>query len=112
MARTVENIAENKSSQLFDKKGRWMSQWMLDTSQVYHVYIRGVDEVHEELLYMYSIHGSTTGIDIFKGIELTITTDGGKNMSGKHKGVVVVVIRCRKLRWFKTISLTLFIHQS
>ncbi|UYV75318.1 EPM2AIP1 [Cordylochernes scorpioides] len=71
------------------------------------IYIRGVDksyEVHEELLDMYSIHGTTTGTDIFKGVEMAInkknlrwknlkciTTDGGKNMSGKDKGVVALV---------------------
>ncbi|GFR31129.1 general transcription factor II-I repeat domain-containing protein 2 [Trichonephila clavata] len=77
-----------------------------DTAQVL-LYIRGVDksyEVHEELLDMYSIHGTTTGRDIFKGVEMAInqknlrwknlkgiTTDGGKNMSGKDKGVVALV---------------------
>ncbi|UYV79224.1 EPM2AIP1, partial [Cordylochernes scorpioides] len=77
-----------------------------NTAQVL-IYIRGVDksyEVHEELLDMYSIHGTTTGTDIFKGVEMAInkknlrwknlkciTTDGGKNMSGKDKGVVALV---------------------
>ncbi|GFR29127.1 general transcription factor II-I repeat domain-containing protein 2B [Trichonephila clavata] len=77
-----------------------------DTAQML-LYIRGVDksyEVHEELLHMYSIHGTTTGRDIFKGVEMainqknlrwknlkSITTDGGKNMSGKDKGVVALV---------------------
>ena len=77
-----------------------------DTAQVL-IYIRGVDksyEVHEELLDMYSIHGTTTGTDIFKGVEMAInqknlrwknmkciTTDGGKNTSGKDKGVLALV---------------------
>ena len=77
-----------------------------DTAQVL-IYIRGVDksyEVHEELLDMYSIHGTTTGTDIFKGVEMAInqknlrwknlkciTTDGGKIMSGKDKGLVALV---------------------
>ncbi|GFQ73470.1 general transcription factor II-I repeat domain-containing protein 2 [Trichonephila clavata] len=102
VARRVENIAENISSQLFDKNGlvEWFSLALdvSDTAQVL-IYIRGVDksyEVHEELLDMYSIHGTTTGGDIFKGVEMAInqknlrwknlkciTTDGGKNMSGK-----------------------------
>ncbi|UYV61751.1 EPM2AIP1 [Cordylochernes scorpioides] len=114
VARRVENIAENISSQLFDKNGHveWFSLALdestdvSDTAQVL-IYIRGVDksyEVHEELLDMYSIHGTTTGTDIFKGVEMAInkknlrrknlkciTTDGGKNMSGKDKGVVVLV---------------------
>ncbi|GFQ93904.1 general transcription factor II-I repeat domain-containing protein 2 [Trichonephila clavata] len=114
VARRVENIAENISSQLFDKNGHveWFSLALdestdvSDTAQVL-LYIRGVDksyEVHEELLDMYSIHGTTTGRDIFKGVEMAInqknlrwknlkciTTDGGKNMSGKDKGVVALV---------------------
>ncbi|UYV73417.1 EPM2AIP1 [Cordylochernes scorpioides] len=114
VARRVENIAENISSQLFDKNGNveWFSLALdestdvSDTAQVL-IYIRGVDksyEVHEELLDMYSIHGTTTGTDIFKGVEMAInkknlrwknlkciTTDGGKNMSGKDKGVVALV---------------------
>ncbi|UYV81096.1 EPM2AIP1 [Cordylochernes scorpioides] len=114
VARRVENIAENISSQLFDKNGHveWFSLALdestdvSDTAQVF-IYIRGVDksyEVHEELLDMYSIHGTTTGTDIFKGVEMAInkknlrwknlkciTTDGGKNMSGKDKGVVALV---------------------
>ncbi|UYV79717.1 K02A2.6-like [Cordylochernes scorpioides] len=107
VARRVENIAENISSQLFDKNGHveWFSLALdestdvSDTAQVF-IYIRGVDksyEVHEELLDMYSIHGTTTGTDIFKGVEMAInkknlrwknlkciTIDGGKNMSGKE----------------------------
>ncbi|GFR08065.1 general transcription factor II-I repeat domain-containing protein 2 [Trichonephila clavata] len=80
VARRVENIAENISSQLFDKNGHveWFSLALdestdvSDTAQVL-IYIRGVDksyEVHEELLDMYSIHGTTTGRDIFKGVEM------------------------------------------
>ncbi|GFQ97882.1 general transcription factor II-I repeat domain-containing protein 2 [Trichonephila clavata] len=63
VARRVENIAENISSQLFDENGHDESTDVSDTAQVL-IYIRGVDksyEVHEELLDMYSIHGTTTG---------------------------------------------------
>ncbi|UYV73035.1 EPM2AIP1, partial [Cordylochernes scorpioides] len=114
VARRVENIAENISSQLFDKNGHveWFSLALDESTDVSDIaqvliYIRGVDksyEVHEELLDMYSIHGTTTGTDIFKGVEMAInkknlrwknlkciTTDGGKNMSGKDKGVVALV---------------------
>ncbi|GFR02502.1 general transcription factor II-I repeat domain-containing protein 2 [Trichonephila clavata] len=63
VARRVENIAENISSQLFDKNGHveWFSLALdestdvSDTAQVL-IYIRGVDksyEVHEELLDNY-----------------------------------------------------------
>ncbi|XP_057662939.1 general transcription factor II-I repeat domain-containing protein 2-like [Diorhabda carinulata] len=114
VVRRVENIDENISSQLFDKNGHVEcfslaldeSTDVSDTAQML-IYIRGVDkryEVHEELLDMYSIHGTTTCTDIFKGVEMAInqknlrwknlkciTTDGGKNMSGKDKGVVALV---------------------
>ncbi|GFS37581.1 proteinral transcription factor ii-i repeat domain-containing protein 2a [Trichonephila inaurata madagascariensis] len=66
-----------------------------DTAQVL-IFIHGVDksyEVYEELLDIDSIHGTTTGADIFKGGEnainkkylrwrnlKSITTDGGKNV--------------------------------
>ncbi|KFM72946.1 General transcription factor II-I repeat domain-containing protein 2, partial [Stegodyphus mimosarum] len=117
VALRVENIAENISSQLFDKNGHveWFSLALdestdvSDTAQVL-IYIRGVDksyEVHEELLDMYSIHGTTTGTDIFKGVEMAInqknlrwknlkciTTDGGKNISGKDTGVSLL---CQRL---------------
>ncbi|XP_071037130.1 general transcription factor II-I repeat domain-containing protein 2B-like [Parasteatoda tepidariorum] len=108
-ANTVARSVENISSQLFDKNGHveWFSLALdeSDTAQVL-IYIRGVDKSYEvhELLDMYSIHGTTTGTDIFKGVEMAInqknlrwknlkciTTDGGKNMSGKDKGVVALV---------------------
>ncbi|UYV68887.1 EPM2AIP1 [Cordylochernes scorpioides] len=85
VARRVENIAENISSQLFDKNGHveWFSLALdestdvLDTAQVL-IYIRGVDksyEVHEELLDMYSIHGTTTGVVAL--VSKAVENDGG-----------------------------------
>jgi hypothetical protein len=66
------------------------------------VFIRGINrnyEVYEELLDVNSIQGTTTGEDVFKGVENAvqknnlqwknlkcITTDGDKNMCGKNKG--------------------------
>ncbi|GFS39833.1 general transcription factor II-I repeat domain-containing protein 2B [Trichonephila inaurata madagascariensis] len=103
VARRVQDIAENISSQLSDKNGHhgWFSLALdestdvSDTAQVL-IFIRGVDksyEVYEELLDIDSIHGTTTGADIFKGVEnainkknlrwrnlKSITTDGGKNI--------------------------------
>lgn len=72
-----------------------------DTAQLL-IFIRGIDKefnIYEELADMCSIKGTTTGEDIFKNIEnsfeklglslkklISITTDGGKNMSDIHKG--------------------------
>uniref|UniRef100_V5IB27 General transcription factor II-I repeat domain-containing protein n=1 Tax=Anoplophora glabripennis TaxID=217634 RepID=V5IB27_ANOGL len=74
---------------------------MSDTAQVL-IFIRGVDksyEVFEELLDNDSIHGTTTGEDIFKGVEnainknlrwkKSITTDRGKN---KVEDAVVALV--------------------
>ncbi|XP_074026327.1 general transcription factor II-I repeat domain-containing protein 2-like [Leptinotarsa decemlineata] len=114
VARTVQDIAENISFQVSDKNGHheWFSLALnestdvSDTAQVL-IFIREVDksyEVYEELLDIDSIHGTTTGADILKGVEnainkknlrwrnlKSITTDGGKNMNGKNKGVVALV---------------------
>nr|CAI5862499.1 unnamed protein product [Callosobruchus analis] len=61
VARRVESIAENVSSQLFDKNGQ------VEVDKSY--------EVHEELLDTYSIHGIVTGTDIFKGVEMAINQE-------------------------------------
>jgi hypothetical protein len=114
VARRVEDIAENIQSQLSDKNRHleWFSLALdestdvSDTAQVL-VFIRGINrnyEVYEELLDVNSIHGTTTGEDVFKGVENAvqknnlqwknlkcITTEGGKNMCGKNKGVVALV---------------------
>lgn len=59
--------------------------------------------MYKELLDTDSIHGTTTGADIFKGVKNVIneknlqwknlqsTTDGGKNVCGINKGVVARV---------------------
>ena len=71
VARRVQDIAENISSQLSDKNGHleWFSlavdesMDVLDTAQVL-IFIRGIDksyEVYEELFDVHSIHGTTTG---------------------------------------------------
>ncbi|XP_050500946.1 general transcription factor II-I repeat domain-containing protein 2B-like [Diabrotica virgifera virgifera] len=74
---------------------------------------------------MYSIHGTTTGIDIFKGVEMAInkknlrwknlkciTTDGGKNMSGKDKAVVALVSKAvENDGGSKPLALHCIIHQ-
>ncbi|UYV75067.1 EPM2AIP1 [Cordylochernes scorpioides] len=89
VARRVENIAENISSQLFDKNGHveWFSLALDESTDV-------SDTAQAQLLVPI----------FFKGVEMAInkknlrwknlkciTTDGVKNMSGKDKGVVALV---------------------
>jgi hypothetical protein len=66
--------------------------------------VRGIDEnfnVFEELLQLCSLKGTTTGEDLFRHLEqalvsmqlpweklVSVTTDGGRNMSGQNKGLV------------------------
>ncbi|XP_029657512.1 general transcription factor II-I repeat domain-containing protein 2A-like [Octopus sinensis] len=92
------------------------------TSQLL-IFIRGVDEnisITEELASVCSIHGTTTGKDIFDELEQTIsdynleweklscvTIDGAKNMAGSKKGLVGQITN--KLEELH-ISNTLFIH--
>jgi hypothetical protein len=74
-----------------------------DTAQIL-IFIRGIDDnfnVYEELTDTYSLKGTAIGEDLFESIEkslnnlrlewkklVSVTTDGGKNMSGSNKGVV------------------------
>lgn len=82
MARSVQDIAENISSQLSDKNEHheWFSLVLdeltdvPDTAQVL-IFIRGVNksyEVYDELLDVDSIHGTTAGEDIFKRVDNAI----------------------------------------
>ncbi|KAK4871623.1 hypothetical protein RN001_015747 [Aquatica leii] len=119
VARRIDEVAENILAQLSDTNRllEWFSLALdestdvSDTAQVL-IFIRGVDknyEVYEELLDVHSIHATTTGEDIFKGVEnavqksnlkwknlKSITTDGGKNMCGINKGVVALVLKTVK----------------
>jgi len=68
------------------------------------LFIRGINanfEITEELASVHSMHGTTTGIDIFREVEKSvaeynlgweklkcITSDGGINMCGTKKGLV------------------------
>lgn len=74
-----------------------------DTAQLL-IFVRGIDEnfnVYEELLQLCSLKGTTTGEDLFSHLEqalvsmqlpwaklVSVTTDGGRNMSGQNKGLV------------------------
>ncbi|XP_066477822.1 general transcription factor II-I repeat domain-containing protein 2A-like [Tiliqua scincoides] len=73
------------------------------------MFFRGVDSkfnVTQELALVHSMHGTTTGEDIFKELEKSlleckldwsklkcVTIDGGKNMSGVKKGLVGQITR-------------------
>ncbi|XP_029656135.1 general transcription factor II-I repeat domain-containing protein 2-like [Octopus sinensis] len=100
----------------------WMSQLTFREHRNF-LFIRGVDEnisITEELASVCSIHGTTTGKDIFDELEQTIsdynleweklscvTIDGAKNMAGSKKGLVGQITN--KLEELH-ISNTLFIH--
>ena len=90
------------------------------TSQLL-VFIRGVNldyQIMEELASVCSIHGTTTGKDIFMEVQKTlhfaqwnqlrgVTVDGGKNMAGVRKSLVgQIKSHLEDLQ----ISGTLFIH--
>jgi hypothetical protein len=74
-----------------------------DTAQLL-IFVRGIDEnfnVFEELSLLWSLKVTTTGEDLFRHLGqglvsmqlpwaklVSVTTDGGRNMSGQHKGLV------------------------
>lgn len=110
-ARRTEDLGTNLRQQLNDKAQSFTyfslamdeSTDVSDTAQLL-IFVRGIDEnftVSEELLKMCSIEETTKGKDLFHHLEqafvscglswnklTSITTDGGKNMSGHNKGVV------------------------
>lgn len=70
------------------------------------------------------MHGTTTGIDIFKVIEKSfleynlkwenlkcITTDGGRNMCGIKKGLIGQIFTNCEKEGFKPMTLHCIIHQ-
>lgn len=112
VARRVEDIASDLRNQLQERASKFAwysialdeSTDISDTAQVL-LFFRGVSsnfELTEELAELISLHGTTTGDDIFKEVQLTlatkynlplsrlkcVTTDGGRNMCGKNAGFV------------------------
>ncbi|XP_071051104.1 general transcription factor II-I repeat domain-containing protein 2B-like [Onthophagus taurus] len=98
-----------------------------DTSQLL-VFVRGVDDdlnVTQELASVNSMHGTTTGADIFKELQQTltkynldwnrlqgVTIDGGRNMSGTNIGVVGLIRKaCESAGATVPIFLHCIIHQ-
>ena len=77
----VENSERNSKSQLKDKAGKFEcfsvaldeSVDVSDTSQLL-LFIRGINanfEITEDLASVHSMHGTTTGIDIFREVEVS-----------------------------------------
>lgn len=109
--RRTEELGNNLMQQLKDKINSFNffslamdeSTDVCDTAQLL-IFIRGIDDnfnVYEELADLCSLKGTTTGEDLFESIDkslnnlglewkklVSVTTDGGKNMSGSNKGVV------------------------
>ncbi|XP_060845827.1 general transcription factor II-I repeat domain-containing protein 2-like [Rhopalosiphum padi] len=109
--RRTEELGNNLMQQLKEKINSFNffslamdeSTDVCDTAQLL-IFIRGIDDdfnVYEELADLCSLKGTTTGEDLFKSIDkslnnlgfewkklVSVTTDGGKNMSGSNKGVV------------------------
>lgn len=135
VARRVEDIGKNIMSQLYEniKTFEWFSLALdestdiLDTSQLL-LFIRGIDKdfkVTEELASVHSMHGTTTGENIFKEVEKSlskynlkwknlkcVTTDGGRNMCGKNTGFIGQIIKaCANEGYTKPIVLQCIIHQ-
>jgi len=71
------------------------------------IFIQGIDDnfnVYEKLADLCSLKGTTTGDDLFESIDkslnnlglewkklVSVTTDGGKNMSVSNKGVIGII---------------------
>lgn len=113
--RRTEDLGANLCEQLRDKAQSFdcfslamdESTDVSDTAQLL-IFVRGIDEnftVYEELVKMCSLKGTTTREDLFHHVEkalnslqlsweklTSVTTDGGKNMSGQNKGVVGRII--------------------
>ena len=111
VVRRTEELGENIELQIREKARNFLwyslaldeSTDLSSTSQLL-VFIRGVNsdfQITEELASVCSMHGTTTGKDIFMEVQKTlqdynlqwnhlrgVTVDGGKNMAGGRKGLV------------------------
>ncbi|CAH2108321.1 unnamed protein product [Euphydryas editha] len=109
--RRTEDLGNNLFQQLLEKgkQFEWFSlaldesEDVSDTAQLL-IFVRGIDKnfnVCEELLQLCSLKDTTTGQDLFCNLEqamasmklpwgklVSVTTDGGKNMSGQNKGLI------------------------
>ncbi|KAL4098878.1 hypothetical protein QTP88_023396 [Uroleucon formosanum] len=134
VTRRIDDISNNLNSQVSNKTQEFISFSIAldestdvsDTSQLL-LFIRGVNKdlgISNELLSVHSMHGTTTGIDIFKVIEKSfleynlkwenlkcITTDGGRNMCGTKKGLIGQIFTNCEKESFKPMTLHCIIHQ-
>ncbi|CAM2119702.1 unnamed protein product [Caretta caretta] len=135
VARRIEDTGSNIIFQLNEKtkKFEWFSLALdkstdvADTSQLL-LFICGVGsnfEVTEELASVHSMHGTTTGEEIFEEVEKSlsqyylqwkqlkcITTDGGRNMCGSKKGLVGQIYKaCESVGCPKPMILHCILHQ-
>ena len=101
-----------------------------DTAQLC-IFLRGVDKsfkVHEEILSISAMHGTTKGSDIFDAVTTTIatrvpglqwqklaglTTDRAPATTGKNSGAVSLIMKMVKEKWSQqeVISFHCIIHQ-
>lgn len=122
--RRTEELGHNLTQQLKEKINSFNffslamgeSTDIRDTAQLL-IFIRGIDDnfnVYEELADVCSLKGTTTREDLFVCIDkslnnlglewkqlVSVTTDGGKNMSGSNK---VVLGRIKKKCWKKIMK--------
>ncbi|KAL4103366.1 hypothetical protein QTP88_018743 [Uroleucon formosanum] len=134
VTRRIDDISNNLNSQVSNKTQEFISFSIAldestdvsDTSQLL-LFIRGVNKdlgISNELLSVHSMHGTTTGIDIFKVIEKSfleynlkwenlkcITTDGGRNMCSTKKGLIGQIFTNCEKEDFKPMTLHCIIHQ-
>ncbi|XP_068103334.1 general transcription factor II-I repeat domain-containing protein 2A-like [Hyperolius riggenbachi] len=114
ITRRVEDLGSDLQLQLKKKASQFVmfsiaadeSTDVSDVAQLL-VFIRGVTpmfEITEELAAMKSMHGTTTGEDLFREVSevindlaldwsklVGVTTDGAKSMVGRHNGLVARV---------------------
>jgi hypothetical protein len=135
VSRRVESLGRNIMSQLKDKAREFEcfsvaldeSTDVSDTSQLL-LFVRGVNvnfQITEELASVHSMHGTTTGQEIFAEVEKSvaeynlewkqlkcITTDGGRNMCGTRTGLVGLINRAiENSGGLKPLAFHCIIHQ-
>ena len=135
VVRRVEELGKNIVAQLQQRAEDYLwyplamdeSTDLTSTSQLL-VFIRGVNldfEIPEQLASVCSMHGTTTGEDLFLEVEKTlqrysldwnqlqcVTVDGGKNMAGLKKGLVGrIMSKLEDLHFGKALFLHCIIHQ-